>query len=100
MPHIVISALVGGLLLVFVTGVGGWCCFHSRSQRGCCRLYRRAIFYLFVEKAEPLIECSPGGRGKIITTSQTPDVQHHGVIDIFHAVRHRHKTRFKRDGAR
>ncbi len=55
MPHIVISALVGGLLLVLLTGVGGWCCFRSRSRRGCCHLYRRAIFYLFAEKAEPLI---------------------------------------------
>ncbi len=100
MPHIVISALVGGLLLVSLTGVGGWCCFHSRSQRGCFDLYRRAIFYLFVEKAEPLINASPGGRGKIITTSQTPDVHIDGVIDIFHAVRHRHKTRFNADGAR
>ncbi len=56
MPHIVISALVGGLLLVFADWCGRMVLFPFQIPGGAAvNLYRRAIFYLFVEKAEPLI---------------------------------------------
>lgn len=55
MPHIVISALVGGLLLVFADWWADGAVSIPDPGGAAVDLYRRAIFYLFVEKAEPLI---------------------------------------------
>lgn len=96
MPHIVISALVGGLLLVFADWCGRMVLFPFQIGGAAVDLYRRAIFYLFVEKAEPLIEClarwARQNHYNFANTRRSID----GVIDIFHAMRHGHKARFKR----
>jgi iron complex transport system permease protein len=37
LPHMVISGLTGGLLLVFADWCGRMMMFPTRSRRGCCR---------------------------------------------------------------
>ncbi|MCS5781615.1 iron chelate uptake ABC transporter family permease subunit [Klebsiella pneumoniae subsp. pneumoniae] len=55
LPHMVISGLTGGLLLVFADWCGRMMMFLYQIPGGATvDLYRRALLYLFVEKAESL----------------------------------------------
>lgn len=76
MPHIVISALVGGLLLVFADWCGRMVLFPFQIPAGLLSTFIGAPYFIYLLKAEPLIGCLARWASKIITTSQTPDVQH------------------------
>ncbi|VFS20348.1 Iron(III)-hydroxamate import system permease protein fhuB [Serratia liquefaciens] len=55
LPHMVISGLTGGLLLVFADWCGRMMMFPYQIPAGATvDLYRRALLYLFAEKAESL----------------------------------------------
>jgi iron complex transport system permease protein len=61
MPHIVMSALTG-LLLVFADWCGRMMMFPSDPGGAAVDLYRRAVLYLFAEKAESVtVSLFPGG---------------------------------------
>ncbi len=99
MPHMLISALVGGVLLVFADWCGRMMLFPYQIPGGAAvDLYWRAVLYLFAEKAEPLIfSLSLMGRGK--RTSEFRECaasRIDSLVDIFFAVCDGHEARFKR----
>lgn len=57
MPHIVISALVGGLLLVFADWCGRMVLFPFQIPAGLLSTFIGAPYFIYLLKAEPLIEC-------------------------------------------
>ncbi len=118
MPHIVMSALTGGVMLVFADWCGRMVLFPVSDPCGSAvDLYRCAVLYLSVEKAEPVVRCglmpsprpSPTGEGEHRRPGKRErhpamplQLRKHltcrvdGVVDIFFTVRHGHKARFER----
>lgn len=56
LPHIVISALTGGAILVFADWCGRMVLFPYQIPAPAVDLYRRAVLYISVEKAESVIK--------------------------------------------